>query len=474
MRKHTLLFFAAVIVVSLFVNLPRRSTDASLTASRVEASSEVSAWCEWTNGFLPEQSRTCFRRQWRGCASSRPLLHLVVTAMASDVDNDSLDWIGELPYSTTVYVKPDVCRFANRTSRRAFGFRASLKTLPALKLPPLATAATVTVRDVHTAADHIMRHYSRAWDPQRVHNCAEPRNASFRSRLAHRLNAMRVAHFGPGYACEVEIAYSDRNVGDEASSIATHLLRLRNATGRETVPHFTAFVHGHRESWHSLDVVQQLACMCVGPQTRYVTLTSPSRAFLYGCQDYGGVAQLAQRGDCNATLWNGSGGGELAAFTARKTAREMGVALNHARAMRELLGPTPIRNSVARDCCTTFIVSRQALLDLPTDLLQRLGKTLVNQPARAHALPCSSSADGVEFEELSMYAERLWRGLFVPSAADTQRDLTTVGCGRRVSLGERRRRRLELAGCDGHLLPESAVDTSCAPQAQLNRYDGGD
>jgi hypothetical protein len=496
---------------------------------------EVAAWCQWNDQFNQQVAvGTAPPLLW----SQPELLHLAVTVAASDLD--SVRWLGDVPFPTSLFVKDDY----GLTS-----FRSHLSELPqnltgsallnacggdgerASELVTRLTADDEEARGlplpaVQCAAAVIRRHYAAAWglrrnntqtagDRDRPHD--PDRSTRRRAARVDMIRSVRRARFGSRAGA---IRLLERpNVGDEAASIAEVLAEAHrggvSATSTIFGPAaFFAFVHAHRDSWHSVDVVHQLRCLRLDSGRRYVTLTSASRAFLLQPQPVPLVASRASAGAGGGgdaalvvmpDLWEPRDRrGHVAApvpprpvppqllrFRAAARLREAATLWNHREAARLLQPNSALPTAFVRDCCSSFVVSVAALNGVDSavdfDHVLRLLRRQPIVPASpeteaAAAVQQRSNAPPPPFEELSMYAERLWRLIFQPSAADVARDVTVVGCQGEPSLLDRVERRLRIVNMSqparrgvGDVANEAhrlviKHETLCAPYSGQNRF----
>ena len=216
------------------------------------------------------------------------------------------------------------------------------------------------------------------------------------------------------------------NIGDEALPMLWHLAnRVHGNTtagllpGRKqplngAVPEFTVFLHGHAESWHSVDVVrEQLPCLCMNRKLeRYRTLTYGEKAFLLQC---------VPMQDPNIT--------DLPNRTAleRMEARMQRHIANFTKQFRfewkmlleDEMGPPP--KAIMRDCCATVVLHRDAILGRSAKFYKHLYNITRFQPYEPFM------EQGYE-REISLFLERLWRTIFNATYTDFIRDFGNIKC----------------------------------------------
>ena len=487
----------------------------------------------------------------------------------------------------SLYVKSNLTRSYRRTRNLAeTGMQAS-KFVFHQQLPIAERCA----RERQYWSSAPLRQRQSMWQPPRVFAAdASPsanaeHGASLRPCATNRssLNAMAstsecfrsslrdiVATWTSDLASRVEIIEIP-NVGDEATGVLSFLADAQlerwfdgpaattdSAPNPEEAPKSGAsrrrlrsqrraviFVHSHRSSWHSLDIIEQLGCLCVDTQReRYRTLTYPSVAFVFQCvsgmqsnplveqhvkpwrrawkrpppprrpqsrsnddvDDAGGsrgaadepVLRVNRSGaSLAATRPRGegaAGGGRPMFRTAPplsgkaldqhrhyiarlrkesvKASARFGLAFDYL--FGEYLGPT-IPEAFIRDCCASFVVTREGLAALPSGLPLSLLRKTVAQPYLSDFYTCyngegstrapSSSSPSSRHDEpstsvmpnrsdnrsrgnnssnrstindeslivpldgdLSMYFEHFWRLLFNATAYDQQRDYSLLRC----------------------------------------------
>ena len=201
------------------------------------------------------------------------------------------------------------------------------------------------------------------------------------------------------------------NVGDEALSV------LDFTTRGSFVSRFNIFVHGHRESWHAPDLVEQLGCVCLdAARERYRTLTAPTHAFLLQCMSF--FVNETEALEAMAANDKFPANEDLVQFRQHQVQDSAAASRKMRQAYRELIGSSE-PTAVVRDCCTSFIALDDALAESRQAFnWTRLLHITLSQPSGSFTL------DG----EVSMYLERFWRHLLRPSQYDFQRDFAQVRC----------------------------------------------
>ena len=309
-------------------------------------------YCRWAN------PRDTLRSQ---CLLDNPEeTVLVITVLESQVEG--LDWLQELPFRKVVYVK----------STSTDGFRPSLRWDSKLN----TSQVRKEIQDF------------------------EQFRQSFVSKLHQSHSPMTTIIEGP-------------NVGDEALSVVDYVFRVRSGLLKQA--RFHVFAHGHRSSWHSLDLVEQLRCLCVDEEReRYKTLMDASHAYLFQCMPlHLNETELAEELGPRERQFP-----ELRAFRQREIQASVNASLFYQSAFVEIFQkPAPI--AVIRDCCATFLLTSAAIQQnaLTTGQWNRLRRMLLFQPHPSFLTV-----------ELSMILERFWRTLFVASLTDFYRDFSQVRC----------------------------------------------
>jgi hypothetical protein len=187
------------------------------------------------------------------------------------------------------------------------------------------------------------------------------------------------------------------NVGDESLSVFSYLYEFY-----DHLPELVVVNHWHRESWHSMDVVPQLNGMCIDMDNEhYRTLTHINRGFFMHClpRNESLRAVLQPRNidssfaEPYSTLWK--------------------------QHLEEFIGPQP--EGFPHHCCSSFVVTRKAVLRRPRRFYYNMIQLLQNQP-RNHATVIPNDKG----KELGYIFERLWGPIFGMTRTDFYRDFTNT------------------------------------------------
>jgi hypothetical protein len=275
--------------------------------------------------------------------------------------------------------------------------------------------------------------------------------------------------------------FESPNVGDEALSMVEIALRMSRVAAKDTTSaddgrviseedrikllsldsilakvQYVIAVHDHASSWHSLRLVEQLQCLCMDNKRpeRYRTLTTPAKAYLLQCMPLEvntteSLVQVLSRVPPAAAR-----NAEFIAFQTKTIHRSAALSTLFQHAIRYLFTvdsrPRITRwpAAVVRDCCATFVVSRDAIIgtDLATgwpmlvsggsatasQVWNSLSLKIQEQPLHVDeyftARKLTSADEELRVGELSMYLERFWRTIFGATEYETQRDLAVLHC----------------------------------------------
>lgn len=304
--------------------------------------------------------------------------------------------------------------------------------------------------------------------------------------------------------------FESPNVGDEALSVLEVAARLASVElGRSKVDFHAdeddrskyslldsilqrtkalIFVHSHAASWHSLEIAQQLRCLCVDSSAeRYRTLTSPAKAYLLQCMPLNRSDDTADE-MVETVLKHAPESARRSEsflqFHRRHAQRSVNISRLFADAYRFLFS-SDAPPAIVRDCCASFVVTREAVMSIAhnvaavtlsavgstdgerktLELLLEMRKKLRRQPLDLAEYYSDTRVSELRVGELSMYLERFWRTAFGSTPYDTHRDLAVRDCS--VPPGQAGRFQLECP-------PLWAVEgeTNLLPEVQAAVADG--
>lgn len=283
--------------------------------------------------------------------------------------------------------------------------------------------------------------------------------------------------------------FESPNVGDEALSFAEVALRMSRVAEQASASlpadasltdddrikmttldgvlskaQYVIAVHDHAESWHAVHLVEQLRCTCMDKRRneRYRTLTSPSKAFLLQCMPLVMNETEALENVMHRAPRAAAANPEFVAYQRKNIGRSAALSRLFRSGMEYLFSVhrgdevvvPQLPAAVVRDCCATFIVSREAILGLDTpqdgsdvvggwrsfsaasggveapQFWNSLRNKIFLQPSDApqYFNEALEKEHDLRIGDLSMYLERFWRTLFGSGVYETQRDLAVSHC----------------------------------------------
>lgn len=281
------------------------------------------------------------------------------------------------------------------------------------------------------------------------------------------------------------------NVGDEAHSV-THYITHADAVWRfpsslktdqnEEKDHVVIFLHAHRDSWHSGDIVARLRCLCVDPTLeRYRTLTFPDRAYFFQCMPLLlNASEILENARALARMKKSV---EFERVMVKRALESISVTENFATVFsflfqqpysstntlgkaqahsilraeqpRKKFSLDVVPRAIIRDCCAMFLVTHTAMTQHSRDWWRGILDRIERQPEEEdtgvlHEMggPNKSLRDDAASSiarekykgnkhrmllpfplwELSMKLERFWRTIFQATEYDQHRDLSLILC----------------------------------------------